>query len=578
MSKNSAKPSFGRGGDRFAHIPSVQIQRSTFDRSHRYLTTLDSGKLIPFFVDEALPGDTFNLSANLLARMTTPITPFMDNIYLETFWFFVPNRLIWKHWEALNGDRSSGPNASVDYLVPQSSIVNLEAQTIGDYMGLPTRVPNSIPVSDLPLRAYSLIYNEWFRNENLQDSVNVDPDTGRVWVGDSGIHTESTITNKVTYSDTPLYRNKRHDYFTSALPWTQKGASQGVTISLGSSLPITTTVTVPQQTVQFSANTPTFKVGNNDVGQLSSQGYVYISDESRVNNLAHFSSSSNRTGNVQWNNPGLYVPAFTLSPTGTASLEAATAITINDLRQAFQIQKLLERDARGGTRYTEILRSHFGVLSPDSRLQRPEFLGSSSSRINVLSVAQTSATSSTTPQGNLAAYAVGGEKFHGFAKSFVEHGFIIGLVNIRSDITYQQGLNRMWSRKGRFDFYWPVLAHLGEQPVYQKEIYAQGLSSEDDKVFGYQERYAEYRYKPSQITGKTRSTDPQSLDIWHLAEKFDNAPALNSSFIQDTSSPQGIQRALAVQNEPQFILDCWFNLKTTRPMPVYSVPGLVDHF
>lgn len=566
----------------FAQIPATDIQRSQFDRSHRHLTTLDAGRLVPFFVDEVLPGDTFNLKCSLLARMTTPVTPVMDNIHLETFFFFVPNRLIWSHWEAMNGDQSSGPSASTDYLVPMDTKTSaLNSQSIGAYMGIPSNVSFSegLPVSDLPLRAYSLIFNEWFRNENLSDAVNIDEETGRLYVGDETIgsrhYGSQAIQNFLGYDDQPLYRSKRHDYFTSALPWTQKGADQGVTISLGSSLPITATGVMPSQVVH--TNNHEALVSTNQSGPFGRLYWHYDGDpEGSGSNLTVSNLSSSGLlyigGNTGWTDPA------SVTVTGSANLESATAITINDLRQAFQIQKLFERDARGGTRYTEILRSHFRVISPDARLQRPEYLGGSSSRINVLSVAQNSATSSTSPQGNLAAYAVGGDVFHGFTKSFVEHGWIIGIVNLRADITYQQGLNRMWSRRSRFDFYWPSLAHLGEQAILNKEIFASGIKAQDEAVFGYQERFAEYRYFPSIVSGKTNSLDPQTLDIWHVAQKFDSLPKLNDEFIKDTASYQGIQRVLAVQDEPQFILDSWFELRCVRPMPVYSVPGLVDHF
>lgn len=520
----------------FSQIPSTQIPRSVFDRSHGYKTTFDSGYLVPFYVDEVLPGDSFKLTATLFARLATPIVPFMDNLYLETFFFFVPNRLVWDNWQRFNGEQKN-PADSTDFLIPTVSGTNVQNQTLWDYFGLPTNVNAALKVNALPFRAYNLIFNEWFRDENLQDSLNVPTGDGPDNLSDYSL----------------VRRGKRHDYFTSCLPWPQKGP--GVEISIGGSATVSGSI-LPNGAPTFNQTTNTSLVGslfnNSTVG---STGPVYVS------------SQDNLRQRFEWKDPALSLSA-------TADLSSATPISINDLRQAFQIQKLYERDARGGTRYTEILRSHFGVISPDARLQRPEYLGGSSARISINPVQQTSATSETTPQGNLAAYGVVSDSFHGFSKSFVEHGYVFGFVNVRADLTYQQGLNRMWSRQGRFDFYWPVLAHLGEQAVLNKEIYAQG-NDKDDAVFGYQERYAEYRYFPAQITGKFRSTDPHPLDSWHLAQKFESLPTLSSQFIQD--SPP-VDRVIAVTDEPQFLFDSYIRLKCARPMPVYSVPGLVDHF
>lgn len=512
----------------FSQIPRADIQRSSFNRSHGYKTTLDSGYLVPFFVDEVLPGDTFNLKATLFGRLATPVVPFMDNMYLESFFFFVPNRLLWDNWQKFNGEQKN-PGDSTDFLIPTLEAGTHQVGSIADYFGIPTGV-NLDKINALPFRAYNLIYNEWFRDENLQDSLEVPTGDGPDPI------------NKYNL----VRRGKRHDYFTSCLPWPQKGP--GVELPLGATANLQGTLSIPTMnviptnatngTLSYSLGDGTFKIGSN-------------------NSLLQVSSSIN------------------MADSGvTVDLSSATAVTINSLRQAFQLQKLYERDARGGTRYTEILRAHFGVISPDARLQRPEYLGGSSTRININPVEQNSATDTTSPQGNLAAYGVLGDKVNGFTKSFVEHGYIIGLVNVRADLTYQQGLNRMWSRQTRFDFYWPALAHLGEQAVLNKEIYAQG-TPQDDEVFGYQERWAEYRYFPSQITGKFRSTYAQSLDVWHLAQEFGELPKLNAEFIVDNPP---VARVLAVQNEPQILLDCYFSLNCVRPMPIYSVPGLVDHF
>lgn len=517
----------------FSQIPRAEIQRSSFNRSHGYKTTFDSGYLVPFYVDEVLPGDTFNLKCTLFARLATPIVPFMDNMFMETFFFFVPNRLLWDNWQKFNGEQEN-PGDSTDFLIP--TIKNTGSFTVGgiaDYFGIPTGV-NNLEVNALPFRAYNLIYNEWFRDENLQDSLPVEKGDGPDDVADYKL----------------VRRGKRHDYFTSALPWPQKGP--GVEIPLGTKAPVLS---------ESGSFYHSMLLARDSTGSGSTQVRTSVAPSpSLIAESDSFSSVSNVHIQGQ---ADLY-----------ADLSSATAYTINSLRQAFQIQRLYERDARGGTRYTEILRAHFGVVSPDARLQRPEYLGGSSSPININPVQQTSATDSTSPQGNLAAFGLTSSKIHGFTKSFVEHGYIIGLVNVRADLTYQQGLQRLWSRQTRFDFYWPALAHLGEQAVLNKEIYAQGTSADDD-VFGYQERYAEYRYYPSLITGKFRSTYAQPLDMWHLSQKFDSLPTLSAQFIEDNPP---VSRVIAVQDEPQFLLDTYFSLNCVRPMPVYSVPGLVDHF
>lgn len=524
----------------FSQVPTAQIPRSKFNRSHGLKTTFDSGYLVPIFVDEVLPGDTFTMDCTLFSRVSTLISPIMDNLYLDTFWFFVPERLLFEHFQAMCGEQDN-PTDSTDYLFPtikSPTGTGFEVGSLADYFGLPTGVPN-LEVRAEPFRAYNLIYNEWFRDENLQESL------------------PFTKADSDQYSNYKLVRRgKRHDYFTSALPWPQKGP--GVELPLGGSASVV-------------ADGPmTFSFGDTTHSGLA--GTLFGTNYSNGSNWYDYGSNlplhSYSNSNIELA-PASYKSGLNVD------LSSATSITINQFRESFQIQRWYERAARGGTRYTEIIRSFFGVVSPDARLQRPEYLGGSSNRIDVNVIPQTSGTTDVSPQANLSAFAVGTNgRGNGFSKSFTEHGWIIGLVNVRADLTYQQGINRMWTRSTKFDMYWPTFAFLGEQAVLNKEIYAQG-NEDDDKVFGYQERYAEYRYAPSQITGKFRSTYAQSLDSWHLAQKFENLPKLNPEFIVDVPP---VDRVVAVPSEPQFLLDAWFNLNCVRPMPVYGVPGLMDHF
>lgn len=533
-------------GHRFSDAPAMYMRRTKFDRSHVYKTTFDAGKLIPVFVDEVLPGDTTRMSVNYFARLATPIKPIMDNIYLDWFFFFVPNRLVWDHWQNFCFEQDD-PDDSTDYVIPTTSAgdtsdTSMAVGSLWDYFGLPIGLSNGsgVNVSALPFRAVYLIWNEWFRDENLQKSVKIQKgDANEVLDSARSSDQPSWVSDLTVSGYVCPPRGKRHDYFTSALPWTQKGP--GVDISLTGNAPIlATTNTEPAPHVPG----------------------IYV---------ARDGASDTQFAAMTWDTS----PANVASGSVYADLSDVSAITINGLRTAFQMQKFYERLARGGSRYTEVLRSFFGVVSPDARLQRPEFLGSFTKMVMVNPIAQTSATNDTSPQGNLSAYGVTASNFHGFTKSFVEHGYIIGFVCARADLTYQQGINKMWLRSTVYDFYWPTFAHLGEQAIELREIYAQGTEA-DTTVFGYQERYAEYRYKPSQITGKFRSAvTGGNLDVWHLSQFFKNAPTLNEEFIMENPP---IKRIIAVPSEPEFLLDIGFRYTTVRPMPMFGTPGLVDHF
>lgn len=534
-----AQPSVMTAQQHFSQVPSAEIQRSTFDRSHACKTTFDAGKLVPIYCDEVLPGDTFRMNATAFARLATPLKPVMDNMYLDIHFFFVPSRLCWENWQKFMGER---PTPDFDPNTLSLPLRNLtlpdappSALKVSHYFGLPyvraTAGSATLAVNALPFRAYQLIWNEWYRDQNLQQPASVSLGDGPD-VGDVDL----------------LPRGKRHDYFTSALPWPQKG--DPVVVPLGDSAPL---------------------YGSDDGEYLGRM----INPATEVERSITLGAAGSGTRGLNTNSDlGASSDPVAVSLVGAyADLSAATSVSINDLRTAFQIQKLLERDARGGTRYIELILSHFGVRSDDARLQRPEYLGGGTSRININPIAATVAQESV-PQANLAAIGTSVNQNARFSKSFTEHGYIIGVVSARADLTYQRGVERMWSRSTRYDFYWPALAHLGEQAVLNKELFYTG-EAEDDEVFGYQERYAEYRYKPSRITGLFNSDAAASLDVWHLAQDFESRPALNASFIEENPP---IDRIIAVPSEPHFLCDLWLDLKTDRPMPVYSVPGLIDHF
>lgn len=554
----------------FSLIPRANVPRSVFDRGHNRKMTMDVDYLTPIFVDEVLPGDSFKLDCSLFARLTSPLTtPVMDNLYLDIFWFYVPTRLVWDNFAKMMGEQEN-PGDSTDYLAPEIKFDSTHPVNVGslaDYFGIPlfhgTQDPDApaqsgnLKVVSLPFRAYNLIWNEWFRDQNLQDSVTVlkgDAD----W--NNGDETEGFEDGYKL-----LKRAKRHDYFTSSLPWPQKGP--GVELPLGNIAPVSVYAT--------SGEVPSTHNFGEKLLDFANSGYI--------NNGSHWGGwNEGDPAKVLLDGTSYDVWTGTNARVFGVDLSNATAVTINSLRQAFQLQRWYEAAARSGTRLTEIIRGFFGVVSPDARLQRPEYLGGSSQPFIINPISQTSATTDVTPQGNLVAIGMTGSQKRGFRKSFVEHGYIIGLAHVRADVNYQQGLRKMWSRRTRFDYYWPQLAHLGEQAILNKEIFVQGDGKlddagniEDEKVFGYQERWSEYRYFPNEIVGKMRSTASGSLDIWHLAQYFSELPKLNAEFIESTAP---VARVSAVTNEPGILLDVLFDCKVARPMPVYSVPGLIDHF
>ena len=534
---------------KFSDLPSAQVERSTFDMSHSWKGTPYLSALTPVLLQEVLPGDTFNVESTFFMRLATPLKPLMDSITADLHFFFVPNRLVWDNWQAFMGERKTPDEDITTLSVPQANvdfnILNSELQ-LPDYFGLPLYQPatpdDTTPmigqVSTLPFRAYQLIWNEWYRNQNVVGEAPIP-------LGDGPDDIDYTSPDPGEEFDIGnlLFRHKRGDYFTRALPWPQKG--DAVFLPLGNQAPV---VTDPDNN------------GYDFLGLTSNMPVYLRRDTSNAGNVSY----TGETGQLSPDEP--IVPAL------VTDLSTATAATINDIRTAFQIQKLLERDARGGTRYIEIILSHFNVQSPDMRLQRPEYLGGGSQRIVINPVAATVATTDA-PQGELAAVGTGLVKAR-FNHSFTEHGHIMCIMSCRSDLTYQRGIDRSWSRKTRYEYYWPSLSHLGEQAIKNKELFYAGTAA-DEEVWGYQERYAEYRYCPSRITGKFRSESPASLDVWHLSQDFDGLPPLNNFFMSEIPP---IERVIAVPSEPPLLVDGWHNVKATRPMPVYAVPGLVDHF
>lgn len=554
----------------FAQVPHAEIQRSRFTRANNHKTTFNMGDLIPIYLDEVLPGDTHQMDLSALVRMATPIYPIMDNMFLDTYFFFVPNRLVWEHWREFNGQNNTTHwEQPTQYTIPQIKAPSggWAKGTIADYFGLPTYTEN-ISVSALPFRAYCLIWDEWFRDQNLCDPAMVNLDDATVTGTNSGDYVQNAQLGAL-----PLKAAKIHDYFTSCLPAPQKGPD--VTIGLTNDLLPVMTGDVHLGPGSAKAN-PLQWYGANTYGSYDGTTHsLLVNIDQTGNNMTGETKVGSTTGNALTDsNDGFMAPSNLW-----ADASSVAGVSINALRQAFALQRLYERDARGGTRYTEIIKAHFGVSSPDARQQRPEYLGGYHMPININQVIQQSSTDTTSPQGNTAAYSLSTMSRSMFTKSFTEHGFVIGLAVVRQDHTYQQGIRRMWSRKDRTDFYWPALANLGEQAVLNKEIYAQG-TAEDDEVFGYQEAWAEYRYSPSYVSGAFRSnldTRGGSLDAWHLADYYSSLPALSDQWIDENATT--LDRCIAVSSEVenQFLADLYFVNKTTRPMPLYSVPGLIDH-
>lgn len=553
---------------RFATNPvRLDMSRSKFPRNFSHKTTFNAGQVIPFYVDEVLPGDTFQVRTSKVVRMQTLLTPVMDNVYLDTYYFFVPNRLVWEHWKQFMGENTeSAWIPQVEYEVPQLTAPanGWEVGTLADYMGVPTGV-KGLSVSALPFRAYALIMNEWFRSENLTDPLNIPVDDATV----QGVNTGNYVSD-VAKGGKPFVANKFRDYFTSCLPSPQKGPDVTInTAQLGNAPVVPMDKPVPKDLLNYPYNVY-IPNGNSNFGAGYHAGSVH---QNGFGGAYWLAKDGNNDLDPTIDNGVVGYPANLWAQFDNT----VSVATINQLRTAFQIQKFYERSARGGSRYIETLKAHFGVTSPDARLQRPEYLGGNRIPVSINQVIQNSGTvSGSTPLGDTGAMSLTTDVHSDFTKSFVEHGFVIGVMVARYDHTYQQGIERFWSRKSMFDYYWPEFANIGEQAVLNKEIYAQG-NAQDDEVFGYQEAWADYRYKPSRVSGEMRSSYAQSLDVWHLADDYSKMPALSDAWIHE--DPATINRVLAVSDNlaNQFFCDIYVQNYSTRNMPLYSIPGLIDH-
>lgn len=587
-----------KSNQHFAMNPvAVDLPRSTFDRSNTHKTTFDAGKLIPIFMEEVLPGDTFNVEYSYLIRMNTPLYPVMDTANLDVYFFFVPTRIIWSDFQKFMGENDQAwITGQTEIFVPQvyssgsGGSVFYTENDLACYLGVPPRVTilnsaKTLSVNALPFRAYAKIWNDWFRDQNTQNTIFYNTNSNDIDMKNfTSSYNSTSFLNNIQYGRDLAPVNKYNDYFTSCLPGPQKG--QPVSISLSGNAPIVGKTPVLTDGAFYGSNSWTdnrltlFSNSSNSFPNLgtSTNGVLFAGSSSGIVSVQKNQNPAGDTGGANSITSYLRQVADFGSTISTAQVDLSkvSSITVNELRQAFQIQKLLERDARGGTRYIEIIRSHFGVISPDARLQRSEYLGGNRQPINIEQVLQTSAGTTTSPLGLTGAFSMTSSKENGFTKSFTEHGYIIGVCAVRVEHSYGQGLSKTWTRKRKYDYYWPALANIGEQPVFKREIFfTSNNTSTNESVFGYNEAWADYRYKLNQVSGKFAPKADQPLLPWTYTDNYSNAPTLGNDWIQE--SKDNIAQTLALQNYPQFIADFYFSNLATRAMPVYSIPGLIDH-